>query len=237
MRLRDGEDRRPDRGRYRRAAAEQGQGGAAAPVEPARHINVERRVDPGIAEQTDKQPVTDEQAELAAALRDNQTDRDHRRAEDHSETDAEPLGGTAHRDAAEGRAEPGERIGQSRHRALAAEIGGDRFEPDNRNRRRGERDRGDAERGQADNPRPARLDCRRKGRCGDDRRGNGHGNKKRIGLKPPPRNHWKRRDAASLPAVDSVRSRRGSCRSGRNGLQLQQAAGVAVQQFLAVLGA
>ena len=151
-------NRRPDRRRDRRSASQQRQRRPAAPIKPARHIGVERRVDPGIAEQADKHAVPDQQAAAAAAACQHQPDRDHRRAEHHDPADADPLGDPAHQNSAPGGAEPGQRIGQRRHRAFAAEIGGDRLQGDDGHDRRAERHRGDAERGQGDDPGGAGLD-------------------------------------------------------------------------------
>jgi hypothetical protein len=171
MRLGDRENRRPDCGGHRRTAAEQGQGRAAAPVEPVRNINVERRVDAGIAKQADKQAVPKKQAQPATTLRHDQSNRDHRRAEDDRGTDAETLGRAPHRDAAKGGAEPRERISECRHRAFPSKFLGDRAEPNDRDRRSRERNRRDGERGHADDPGPAALDDRN-GCGGSNRRGN-----------------------------------------------------------------
>jgi hypothetical protein len=62
MCLGDHENRRPDRGGHRRTAAEQGKRRAAASVKPVRKVNVERRVDAGIAQQADKQAIPEKQA-------------------------------------------------------------------------------------------------------------------------------------------------------------------------------
>ncbi len=167
MGLRDRENRRPDRGGYGRAAAEQRQCRAAPAIKPTRHVNIERRVDAGIAQQADEDAVADEQTERTTALRNQQPECNHRRAEHHGETDAEALGGATHRNAAEGRAEPSQRIGKRRHRTLAAEIGGDRFQAHHRDSGRGKRHRRDTERRQAYNPRRARLERRRR-QCRDD---------------------------------------------------------------------
>ena len=70
----------------------------------------------------------------------------HQRPENHRCAHAKPLGGLPHCDAADECAEPSERVGQRRHRALAAEIGRDRFEADDGYRQCGKKDGGDAER-------------------------------------------------------------------------------------------
>ena len=131
---------------------------AAPPVEPARDIDIERRVDAGIAEQPDENAVPDIERGRRARARYREAGGDHRRAEHDDAADAEAFGHPAHRDAADRRAEPGERTGQRRHRARVAQLGGDRLQRDDGDDRRAERHRVDRQRGQRDDPRGARLD-------------------------------------------------------------------------------
>ena len=65
-------------------------------------------VDPADAHQSDKQPVAEQKTQPAATLRDDQSYRDHRRAEDDRGTNAKTLGRAPHGDATKGGAEPGE---------------------------------------------------------------------------------------------------------------------------------
>ena len=87
------EDRRPDRAGDDWPLRDQRQRRAAAPVEPARDIDVERRVDAGIAEQADKHAVPDiERCRRRCVASIASPSRDHHRAEHDDPAHAEALG-------------------------------------------------------------------------------------------------------------------------------------------------
>ena len=156
------EDGRPDEAGEIAAARNQRQRRAAPPVEPVADIDVERRVEPGVAEQAHEQAVADIELPRRAAGRDEQPDADHHRAEHHRPADAEALGDAAHQDAADRGAEPGERAGERRHRARAAHFLGDRLQSDRGDPRPAERQ---AEQGERNRPRRPKRSASRWSAC------------------------------------------------------------------------
>ena len=152
------EHRGPDRAGEVLLRKEQRHRAAAPAVEPARNIDIERRVDAGIAEKADANAVRQPKRRLAAEARQRQPERDHQRPADHHRTDANPLGRTAYDDPAERRAEVGQREGERRYRARATEIGRDRLQRNDGDVWRADGHRGDADRGRGREPGSAGLD-------------------------------------------------------------------------------
>ena len=152
------EHRRPDGAGDILAAGDQRQRGAAAAIEPAADIDVARCVDAAVAEQADEQPVADPQPPGAVAGGDHEADADHQSAECHGPLHADPVGDASHGDAAECRAEPGQRVGQRRNRPRAAKFAGDLLQRDHRHERRAIGDRHDAQCGEGNDPGGPRLD-------------------------------------------------------------------------------
>ena len=117
------EDRRPQGARHVLPAGDQGQRGAAPRLEPARDVDIERRVDRGVAEEADEQPVPDIELPGLPARREHQArahhggpEHDHRRAR-RTARRASPLPARRRRCRAwRGRAPP-------RDGAVAPEIG------------------------------------------------------------------------------------------------------------------
>ncbi len=153
------ENGRPHRARDVGAARDQRQGRAAPAIEPSAHIDVERRVEPGIAEHAHEQPMPDIERQARAERRDREPDRDHGGAENDRPTDAEAHRQRSHRDAAEPRAEPGERSRERGNRPLAAGVGRHGLEADRDDPQPTERERQGDERDRRDHPRIARLDA------------------------------------------------------------------------------
>ena len=126
------EQRRPHRAGEIGAAGDQRQSRAAAAVEPAADINVERRIDAAEADQADEQAVADPQRPRRPERRQRQPDADHQRAEQHGPASTDAVGDAPHHDAAEAGAEPGEGTRQRRHRARAAGLRGNVAQRDHR---------------------------------------------------------------------------------------------------------
>ena len=124
------EDRRPDRAGDVLPAGDHRQGGAAPAVEPLGNVDHERRIDAGVAEQPDEQPVTDVQLPDLAVRREQQSDADHPAAEHDRPAHADALGDGTHGDATDGRAEPGKRVRKRRDRALPSRLGRNRLKRD-----------------------------------------------------------------------------------------------------------
>ena len=150
---------RPDEAREIAAAGNQRQRRAAAAVEPAADIDVQRRVQPGVAEQAHEQAVAEIELPRRAERGDAQARRDHQRAGDHRPADAVAVGEPAHQRSAGGGAEKGERHRERRHRARAAgNVGGDLLQPDRRDPRPAERHAEQDQRDAGHDPGGARLD-------------------------------------------------------------------------------
>ena len=122
------EDRRPHRAGEIGAARDQRERRAAPAIEPAAHIDVERRVDAAIAEKADEQPVAEIELPRRAERGDREADADHQRAEHHRPAHADAVGDATHHEAAEADAEPAQRSRERRCRARPAELGGDRLQ-------------------------------------------------------------------------------------------------------------
>ena len=163
------ENRRPDETRQIAAARNQRQRRAAASVEPAADIDVQRRVQPGVAEQAHEQAVTEIELPRRAARRQRKPERDHRRAGEHGPADAVAVGEPAHQQSADRGAEKRQRHRQRRHRAGAAGVAGDLLQPDRGDPRpavrQPEQDQRDAghrpRRAGLDRPRRAPRSCQR----------------------------------------------------------------------------
>ncbi len=158
------EQRRPDHAGDVLAGRNDAERDAAAPVEPAAHIDDQRRIKRAVAEEADQHGVSDQHRPQIAACRDGETKRDHRRAEHDRRPDADPLGDLPHDDAAEPGAEPGQRGDQRDELALRAEILGDRLQPDDGEQRRSVGNRQQPQREAGRNPRLARFDARPRAR-------------------------------------------------------------------------
>ncbi len=122
------EDRRPHRTGEIGAARDQRERRAASPIEPAAHIDVERRIDPAIAEKADEQPVADVKLPWRTERGNREADADHHRAEHHRPPHADAVGDAAHHEPPEADAEPTQRSRERRGRARTAELGGDRLQ-------------------------------------------------------------------------------------------------------------
>src|SRR5207253_1040716 len=90
-----------------------------------RHIDIERRIDPGVAEKPHQHPVAEIQVNALADAREHEPGGDHQGSEHDRPAHADPLGNLPHRYPADRRTEPGERVRQCRHRANATELGRD----------------------------------------------------------------------------------------------------------------
>ena len=88
--------------------------GAAPPVEPSAHIDVERCVDAAIAEQADKEAMAEKKLPRPAERGDREADADHRGTEHDREPHPDAFGDPPHDDAADADADPAERAGQRR---------------------------------------------------------------------------------------------------------------------------
>ena len=152
------EYRRPDRAGEISAARNQGQRRTAAAVEPAADIDIGRGVDAADADQADEQTVADIKRPRWTQSRQRQPDRDHRCAEHHRPAHADPLGDPAHEDAADAGADPHQRAGKGRNRALAVDLGGDVLERDDGDPWRAKGNRHDHKDHAGDDPRGPRLD-------------------------------------------------------------------------------
>ena len=146
------EDRRPDRPREVAAARDQRERRAAAAVEPAAHIDIERRVHAADAEETHEQRLAEVELPTRAAGRERKAHRDHQRTENDGPAHPDAFGDDAHDDAAGAIADPGQRTRQGRYRAQAAGFRGNRLERDNRDPGRAERQRQDHQRDRRDHP-------------------------------------------------------------------------------------
>ena len=108
------------------AARYQRQGSAAPAIKPARDVDVKRRIDPGIAEKSHKKPVAE--IELNPSSEARQDDLAAIITAPKSPSNTHTLDDKAHRDPAGRRTEPGQRIGERRHRADIAELCGNRLQ-------------------------------------------------------------------------------------------------------------
>ena len=153
------EDRRPDRAGEIEPARQQRERRAAAAIEPAADIDIERRVEPGIAEQPDEQAVAEIELPGLAERRDQSPMQTDTAPKITVAADAVALRERPHHQAADGAAEPGERACERRRRARAAEIGGDRLQADRHDPQRAERRREQHERYARDHPGGSRLDA------------------------------------------------------------------------------
>ena len=122
------EDRRPHRARDINAAGDQRQRRPAVAVEPLADVDVERRINAAIADETDEQAVADQEIPWSSNRRDHQADAHHRGAEHHGPTNADALCDAPHHDAADADAHPAERACQRGRLARAAELGRNGFE-------------------------------------------------------------------------------------------------------------
>ena len=153
------EQRRPDRAGNVLTAGDQGERGASMAVEPAADIDVAWGVDAADAEQADEQAVAEPQAPHAVAGGDHETDTDHRGPECHGPSGADTLCDAAHGDAADGRAEPRQRVAERGDRPRAAEFGGDLLQGHHRDEGRAERERHHRQNSKGDEPGGACLDA------------------------------------------------------------------------------
>ena len=96
-------------------------------------------------------------------------DADHQRAEHHGPARADAVGDAAHHDAADAGAEPGERDGERRDRARAADFGGDVFQRHRGDPGGAERHRHDAQRDARRRPRTRWLSIDDEGDCNIER--------------------------------------------------------------------
>ncbi len=78
------------------AAGDQGQRGAAAALEPARDIDVERGVDGAVAEQPDEKPVPNVELPGRSSRCEGETGAYHEGAADHRQPDADAIGEPPH---------------------------------------------------------------------------------------------------------------------------------------------
>ena len=101
--------------------------------------------------------MTDVERQGWASRRQREPDRDHHSAADDGPTHPDPLGDAAHENAAEAGANPNQRTGKRRNRALAINLGSNGLERDHGDPRRAEGDRHDRKRNSGDDPRGARF--------------------------------------------------------------------------------
>ena len=129
------------------------------PVEPAGRVGDQRRDYRGLAEQADQQAVRQVQVPLAVRLtRQQGAEADHDAAEQDRINDAALVHPKAHDDTAGAGPDHQQRIGEGRHGAQCAEIGGDRLEGDEQDIGRAEADAVQRQRGEQDHPAIGNLD-------------------------------------------------------------------------------
>ncbi len=124
------EDGRPDRPGDVLAAGDQRERRAAPHLEPAGDIDVERRVDGGVAEQAHEQAMADIELPGLSARRQHQPNAHHDGAQHDHAPHAEPVGEPAHGQSADAGPDHAEGKGGRRDGAVAAEIGCDGLQGD-----------------------------------------------------------------------------------------------------------
>src|SRR5262249_20342679 len=135
------------------AAGDEGEGSAAVLVEPTADIDVAGGVDAADAEHADEHAVTEpEQPGAGGGRGDGEADTDHEGAESHGPTGADAFGDSAHQEAADRGAEPGERVTECGDGAGAAQFGRDRLEGDDGDEGCTERKGHHSEHGEGDGP-------------------------------------------------------------------------------------
>ena len=125
-------DLRPDEARDRRADRDEGDGGAAATVEPALDIVHGRREGGRIAEQAERDRIAGIEGELAAAGGQPAAGKDRHAGDQERHPRARAIGQPAHQHAANAHEEEAQHVGHRRYGAPVAERGGDFLQPDDR---------------------------------------------------------------------------------------------------------
>jgi hypothetical protein len=147
------EQRRPDRACHVGAARNQRERRAAVAIEPAAHINIERRVHAADTEKSHEQALPHIELPGLAAGGEHQPRANHRGTENDDPSHPHPFRDRPHHNAARAQSDPRERARQGWDRAQSAGFRRDQLERD-------DDDPGSAERQRQDNQHHARNDPR-----------------------------------------------------------------------------